>query len=218
MKKSQDELVLAVPRKGVFAVGEFQGLVLASSISGGAMLRYIFDTRHARFLPRSVAEEDPAWKQIIPYVVLHCDGEIFCYRRGQQSTETRLRTLQSVGLGGHIRHTDEGLFAAPGWASYHTAMEREMNEEVVLVEEVRERHLTALVNDETSPVGRMHLGLVHLWELWTPAVRAREPKIAEAHWESVAELANLGALAFETWSQLVLAHWGELRQQPGWRP
>lgn len=210
--------MLAVPRKGLFAGGAFQGLLSASSAAGDAMLRYIFEPKHARFLRRSAVETDPGWKQIIPYVVLHCDRKIFCYRRGQRSTETRLRTLRSVGLGGHIRHSDEGLFAAPGWTSYHTAMERELNEEVVMIGDVRERPLAALINDDSTAVGQVHLGLVHLWNLPTPAVRARETKIADPRWETLEDLTSFGALEFETWSQLVLAHWAELRGEPGWQP
>ncbi|MGH9466399.1 MAG: hypothetical protein ACRD1Y_03500 [Terriglobales bacterium] len=208
----QEELVMAVPAAGLAALGAWQGL-----LPGGArQLAYIFEPRHSRFLPRAQAEEDPVWKQVIPYVVLLSGDSVFCYRRGQRSSEARLRSLHSIGLGGHIRHSDDSLFAAPGLPAYEAALERELHEEVELGAVVARRRLAGLLNDDSSPVGRVHVGLVHVFELAAPRVRARESKIAAARFIPLDALRGPGAPEMETWSAFCLAGWERLQAEPGW--
>lgn len=201
----KDELVMAVPREVLFASGEFQGLCSG----GAAYLERIFDPANSRFLPRTAAEEDPAWKQVIPYVILAHAGTVFCYRRGQRSTESRLRALHSVGLGGHIRHTDDSLFTAPGRAAYDAALERELGEEVAIGAPVVEDRLVGLINDDATPVGQVHIGLVHIRTLTATEVRPREQKIAAPRFAAPAELLNSG-LEMESWSRLCLEGWDKL--------
>ncbi|HET9783790.1 MAG TPA: hypothetical protein VFP94_02405 [Terriglobales bacterium] len=209
----EEELVLAVPTAGLWGQGEFQGV----KVGGTAWLEYVFEPRHSRFLPRAAAEQDPAWKQIIPYIVLACDDKVFCYRRGQRSTETRLRALRSVGLGGHIRHSDDSLFSAPGWPAYEAALRRELEEEVELQAPIRRQRLVGLINDDATEVGKVHLGLIHILELAEPRVRAREQKIAGGQFAPVAKLQR-ECEEFESWSALCLQAWPHLAPQPGWLP
>ncbi|TAN22968.1 MAG: phosphoesterase [Acidobacteria bacterium] len=209
-----DELVMAVPAAGLWERGRFQGL----QVGGKAWLEYVFEPRHSRFLPRAQAESDPGWKQVIPYVILSCGEAVFCYRRGQRSTEARLRALHSVGLGGHIRHSDDSLFAAPGWAAYREALRRELREEVELGAAVASERLVGLINDDATEVGRVHIGLVHLLELAAPAVRARESKIAAGRFAPVAELRGERAPAMESWSAFCLKGWEQMQSQSGWTP
>lgn len=194
---------MAVPAAELFRAGGFQGL----AVGAAAWLPCLFDPRHSRFLPRAQAENDPAWKQVIPYVILHCAGEVFCYRRGQASTESRLRALHSVGLGGHIRPTDETFFAQPGRAAYDAALRRELDEEVALGAAVEAEHLIGLINDDSTPVGQVHIGVVHLWRLAAPAVKAREAKIAAGRFASPAALLAQPGLELESWSRLCLEDW-----------
>jgi predicted NUDIX family phosphoesterase len=209
----EEELVLAVPTAGLWGLGEIQGV----KVGGTAWLEYVFEPRHSRFLPRAAAEEDPAWKQIIPYVMLACGDKVFCYRRGQRSSETRLRALRSVGLGGHIRHSDDSLFSVPGWPAYQAALRRELEEEVEVQAPIRRERLVGLINDDSTPVGRVHLGLIHILELAEPRVRAREQKIAGAQFAPVAKLQG-ECEEFESWSALCLQAWAHLASQPGWLP
>ena len=202
----QQELVMAVPRTVLFEPGHFQGL----QPGGAAYLERVFDPRNSRFLPRAAAEEDPSWKQVIPYVILAHGDTVFCYRRGQRSTETRLRALHSVGLGGHIRHTDDSLFTAPGRAAYDAALERELTEEVEIGAAVLSDTLVGLINDDTTPVGRVHIGLVHIRRLAAPAVRPREQKIAAPRFATVADLLADNTAELESWSRLCLEKWERL--------
>ncbi|MGH9485912.1 MAG: hypothetical protein ACRD1F_12730, partial [Terriglobales bacterium] len=131
---------------------------------------------------------------------------------------TRLRALHSVGLGGHIRHSDDSLFAAPGWPAYQAALQRELDEEVEISAPIVDRRLVGLINDDATDVGRVHIGLVHLFELAAPQVRARESKIAGAGFAPVAALRGPAAPEMETWSAFCLAGWERLRTQAGWQP
>ncbi|MGH9519981.1 MAG: hypothetical protein ACRD2D_10045 [Terriglobales bacterium] len=209
-----DEKVMVVEAQALFAAGRWQGL----RMQAGPWLEHIFEPRHSRFLPRSRAEEDPAWKQVIPYVILAAGDEVFVYRRGQRSTETRLRALESAGLGGHIRHDDEDIFHEPCWPAYQAALERELAEEVEVDCTVIEDRLVGLINDDSTPVGQVHIGLVHIRRLAAPRVRARESKIAAGRFVVPARLRADGLDGFESWSQFVLERWDELTRQPGWTP
>jgi predicted NUDIX family phosphoesterase len=209
----KDELVLAVRTDELFARGIFQGL----KPGGAEYLEFIFDPRNSRYVPRSAAETDPSWKQIIPYVVLSCAGQLLVYRRGRRSTETRLVDLHSVGLGGHINPGDESIFAVAGFPAYQAAMRREVAEEVAMPENnlVSDR-IAGVINDDSVEVGRVHFGIVHVWELRQPEVTSRETKIADLRFVEPAELRNPGAPVLETWSQLCLDQWEHLQRQPGW--
>lgn len=209
-----EEQVMAVGAEALFGPGRWQGLQLQPA----PWLQHIFQPRHSRFLPRSRAEEDPAWKQVIPYVILAAGEEVFVYRRGQRSSETRLRALESAGLGGHIRHDDEDIFHEPGWPAYQAALERELAEEVEIGAAVLEDRLVGLINDDSTPVGQVHIGLVHVRQLAAPRVRARESKIAGGRFVSPQMLRTEGLEGFESWSRFVLERWDELRLQPGWSP
>lgn len=205
---------MAVRTEELFRTGYFQGL----QPGGDAWLRFIFEPKNCRFLPRAAAEDDPSWKQIIPYVVLTCGDQVFGYRRGQRSSESRLRALGSIGLGGHIRAQDETLFAAPGWPAYQAALERELSEEVALQGDVIDDRLVGLINDDSVEVGRFHIGLVHVRRLGQPLAKARESKIAAAHFAPVDEWRQGRGWELETWSQLCLDHWPAIASRPGWLP
>jgi predicted NUDIX family phosphoesterase len=81
-------------------------------------------------------------------------------------------------------------------------MRRELAEEVSIDSPYRQ-HCVGLINDDETEVGRVHLGVVHLFDLESPAVSPREVDIADSGFESVeALLADLSR--FETWSQICL--------------
>src|SRR6266542_6473300 len=103
----REELVLAVPRSLFEELGTFQGIQLNVE----SYLRGLLDTRHTRFLPRSQAEENPRFKQIIPYVLIKRGESLLHYVRGKGSGEKRLVAKGSIGIGGHINPIDESLFS-----------------------------------------------------------------------------------------------------------
>jgi predicted NUDIX family phosphoesterase len=189
-----DERVLVIPTARFLAAGYFHGFRRAE----GSYLRAILDPAAFEFRPRSEVETDPAFKQLIPYVVLRCGNDFFHYRRGSTGTETRLQALRSIGIGGHVSETD----ARDGEDFYTAGMRREVREEVALECGWKEHHL-GFINDDRTPVGSVHLGVVHLFELNEPRAHSREAALAEAGFAPLAELLA-EANQFETWSQFVL--------------
>ena len=191
-----DERVLVIPTERFRAAGYFHGLRAADAAYRAAIL----DPAAFSFRPRYEVETDPSFKQLIPYIVLKCGDLLFHYRRGSAGTEKRLQSLRSVGIGGHISEAD----AVGGTDPYHTGMMRELAEEVNVGSRFVERCI-GFINDDRTPVGSVHLGVVHVFELESPSARSREDALADAGFASLAELVQQ-AEQFETWSQFVFDH------------
>jgi predicted NUDIX family phosphoesterase len=193
MPDKSAERVLGVPTARLREAGLFQGF---RPFDAG-LFAFLLDPAHLEYRSRGEAESDPTFKQLIPYVVLRCGDLLFQYTRGQAGTETRLRALRSVGIGGHISAKDSTA-ADP----YRAGMLRELAEEVDVRSAYHERRF-GLINDDATPVGTVHLGVVHLLELDAPNVTPREAGIAAAGFAPIAELRKRGG-EFESWSRLVL--------------
>ncbi|MFO0929521.1 MAG: phosphoesterase [Gemmataceae bacterium] len=193
------ERVLVVPTALLHEVGVFHGFTDRVA----DYLPRLLDARHLHYHPRDAAETDPSLKQLIPYVVLRHGGRVFHYRRAAGG-ERRLRAKRSIGIGGHICAED----AADGGDAYRTGMLRELREEVALPAGTTER-CVGLINDDTTPVGQVHLGVVHLIDLPAPDVRPLEAGLVDTGFATLAELRR-DRDAFETWSQFLLdAPWLE---------
>lgn len=196
---AQDEQVLVVERSIFEEVGAFHGLTFDVE----RYLSRLFAPGGPRFLPRPLAEKDPTHKQLIPYVLMCCDGKYLSYVRGRRAGETRLVGLRSIGIGGHINPGDDlPLLQSDFRETYLAAVQREVAEEVCVETGYTDR-IVALLNDDTNEVGRVHLGIVHLWTLETPRVSKREQMITQMAFLSPAELRQVRD-TLETWSQLCL--------------
>lgn len=194
-----DEEVLVIPESRMELLGGFSGFRPFCDKTFQALLNPEF----MEFRPRSQVEEDPSFKQLIPYVLLHAKVDdqiqVFQYTRGKGQGEKRLHALRSVGIGGHISRED-----AAGDDLYRSGMQRELTEETVIESPYTEQ-LVGFIYDDTSPVGRVHLGVVHLLTLERPAARAREMELTDSGFAQLSELKdNLDR--FETWSQLCLVN------------
>lgn len=191
-----DEKVLVIPTARFHAAGYFNGFLAANDTYRAAILDpTIFD-----FRPRYEVETDPSFKQLIPYIVLKCGELVFQYRRGASGTEKRLEAMRSIGIGGHISEAD----AAGGSDLYLTGMMRELTEEVDLGCVYTERCI-GFINDDSIPVGRVHLGVVHIFELESPTAHSREDALADAGFAKWNELLR-DAEQFETWSQFAMEY------------
>ena len=192
-----DELVLCVPRATLDDIGSFQGVQTD-------VARYIprlLEAQHRTFVPRSSAETDPSFKQIIPYVLIRKGETLLHYVRGKASGEKRLVAMGSIGIGGHINNRDWNLFAED---PYEDALQRELHEELRMDGYFRTRPI-ALINDDSTPVGQVHLGVVHLCELTEENVAKGEACITELRFLTLPELLARRE-QMETWSQLCLDH------------
>src|SRR2546422_8861648 len=147
-----EERVLCFPRKLLEEAGLFQGL----SLEVENYLPVVTARSQLVYLNRTDAEQDRRYKQLIPYVLVICDGKILRYRRGRGGQETRLHGLYSVGVGGHISEEDHGLFST--CLGYHEGMRRELMEEIA-IDEGKEAAV-AVINDDSTDVGYVHFGVV----------------------------------------------------------
>jgi predicted NUDIX family phosphoesterase len=196
----QTEHVLVVPTELFHRLGHFQGF----SPDVERYLTELLSPEHTSYRPRPDVEQDPSFKQLIPYVIFrHRDAagraSLFQYTRGKGQGEARLHSKRSVGVGGHISADDRTSETA---VPYVEGMRREVSEEVS-VEALWTEQCVGLINDDETPVGQVHLGVVHLVEVEQPAVYPRESEIIDAGFRPVEELlADLGR--FETWSQICL--------------
>lgn len=154
----------------------------------------------ASFRPRPDVEDDPSYKQIIPYVIFRSGDLIFRYTRGKTQGEARLHAKQSIGVGGHVDEAD-----ADGRATldaYEMALRRELDEEVIIGSPGTLRRV-GLINDDDTPVGRVHLGVVHIYELERPDVTAKEDGLADSAFVTLDEL-HANADRLESWSRIAL--------------
>jgi len=195
------ERVLCFPRSLLDELGSFQGF----RPDDGTLLEQILASGQARFIERGKAEEDPSFKQLIPYVVMTWKDKLLFYVRGKKTEEGRLRSLGSVGIGGHVSVTDQTLFDRDIREVFAAGLRREVTEEVEVQTEFTER-VAGLINDDSNPVGKVHLGVLILWKLAEPRVIKRERSITSLEFLSLEELRE-GKNDLETWSQIVIANW-----------
>ncbi len=200
----REEQVLVIERKVLEQVGMFQGL----TFDVANYLREFFVQGVPRFMPRSQVEENPAYKQLIPYVLMSYQDKYLSYIRGRRAGEARLVGNRSIGIGGHINPADWTLFSAEPYKTYLEAVEREVAEEVS-VETSHTDRIVALLNDESNEVGSVHLGIVHHWVLDAPKVSKREQMITQMAFMTPAELQEVRD-TLETWSGLCLTRLAEM--------
>jgi predicted NUDIX family phosphoesterase len=181
------ELVLVVPR-AVVVPGD--GWLGVRDVAMADVLEVI--ARHGAFLPRAEMEEDPSYKQVIPYLVLRDGPRWFLMRRTRAGGDARLHDRWSIGVGGHLN---------PGDVDVPGGLRREWREELDADFEPAFRAV-GLLNDDTTPVGAVHLGLVFEADAAGRAVGIRETDKLEG---SFADTAAVRAVhdAMETWSRLV---------------
>lgn len=192
----QVEQVLVVPTLLFHEIGYFQGF----SSDPEPYLKTLLDPSYTSYRPRDQVEEDPSFKQLIPYCIFRHDGNLFHYKRGNTQGEERLHSKRSIGIGGHISLNDENASESP----YLEGMRREIEEEV-FIETKYSHRCVGLINDDQTEVGKVHLGIVHLFDLEAPKVLPREKSIIEAGFAKPSELV-CDLQSFETWSQICLEY------------
>jgi predicted NUDIX family phosphoesterase len=180
------ELVYVVPRSAVVQGDGWHGIrttALAESVEAIA--------RAGRYEPRPAMERDPGFKQIIPYLVVRDGPRYFLMRRTKAGADERLHERWSIGVGGHLNPGDGGL---------DRGLRREWQEELS-ADFVPEFRLVGLLNDDTTDVGRVHLGAVYAADVGGRPVAIRETdKLTGAF----ADPDDVAAVAdrLETWSRL----------------
>jgi predicted NUDIX family phosphoesterase len=190
-----EERVLCFERKLLDELGVFQGL----SLEIEKYLPVVTSSSNILYLNRSDAEQDKRYKQLIPYVLVICNDKILRYRRGKGGQETRLHGLYSVGIGGHISDEDHGLFSND--LGYQEGMRRELVEEVA-IDEVKEASV-AVINDDSTDVGYVHFGVVHVLHVADENVAGRRSGIVAPEFVPIAEVVK-DPSGYESWSRFCL--------------
>jgi predicted NUDIX family phosphoesterase len=187
------EQVLVLPRHAVPGGTDFHGL--RTTDEDGLMTLRVAVRGHGRFVERAAAEGDPSFKQLIPYVVVRDAERVFLMRRTDAGGDARLHGKASIGVGGHLNPVDHGEDALMA------GLRREWDEELVADWEPEFR-LVGLLNDDTNPVGAVHLGIVFTVEAAGRQVAVREHEKLSGTFATPAEV-RAAWDRLETWSQLV---------------
>ena len=198
------ERVLVLPRTAVPGGCDFHGIRPADEAALLALRTAV--AAHGRYLDRPVAEEDPDHKQLIPYVLVRDQQRVFLMERTDAGGDRRLHGKASIGVGGHLNPVDDGEDALMA------GLRREWAEELV-TDWTPAFGLVGMLNDDSNPVGAVHLGVVFAVEADGRDVEVRErdklagafvaPEAVQAAWDRL-----------ETWSQLVAGAIG-LGRPPG---
>jgi predicted NUDIX family phosphoesterase len=144
------------------------------------------------YQPRDAMERDPAFKQVIPYLVLRDGERYFLMRRTRGGRDERLHDRYSIGVGGHLNPGDGGL---------EGGLRREWAEELE-ADFAPQFRLAGLLNDDTTDVGSVHLGVVYVADAAGRPVAIRETDKLTGGFVDPAAVAEVAA-QLETWSQLV---------------
>jgi predicted NUDIX family phosphoesterase len=185
------EQVLVVRRDDIFPDGAWHGFVTEDLERHQEVIR-----EHHFFKARGQVEDDPTYQQIIPYVVFRHQQRYFLTHRLRASSEKRLRKQYSLGVGGHINPGD--LQAGDPIAD---GLKREWAEEVVYDGRF-EAKLLGLLNDDSSPVSKVHLGVVFLVDGDSPSIAIRETTKLAGELLTLEEM-RIYYLGMESWSQMV---------------
>jgi predicted NUDIX family phosphoesterase len=185
------EQVLCVKREDIFPDGAWHGFVTEDL----DRYRHVIRDRHF-FKSRAEVEDDPAFQQIIPYVVFRHGDRYFLTHRLRASSERRLRKQYSLGVGGHINPGD-----LQGGDPILDGMKREWEEEVTYQGRFEAR-LLGFLNEESAPVSRVHLGVVFVVDGDTPNIAIRETDKLAGELLTLDEM-RIHYLEMESWSQIV---------------
>src|SRR6267142_5367576 len=194
-----NENILVIRRRLFDELGSFHGL----NFEPEKYLKAILSRGSNFFIPRPEAESNPAYKQIIPYALIVFQNSVLHYVRGKKAGEQRLVAKGSIGIGGHMAEdADRFLWHSTDEETYRAGVEREVNEEIKIDAPFEDR-IVALLNDDTTEVGRVHLGVVHVFKLADPKVEKREAMITGLTFLAKDELFARRE-TMETWSQICL--------------
>jgi predicted NUDIX family phosphoesterase len=196
---SDREMVLGLAREHVPGGTGWRG------VKAAPLEPYLEAVRsHGDFRPRDEAENDPTWKQVIPYVLLRDGERIFLMRRTKAGGDERLHDRYSIGIGGHVNPADGDIAGG---------LSREWAEEID-ADFQPDFQPIGVLNDDSNAVGAVHLGLVYDADAGGRSVAIREREKLEGSFATLDEVAAV-AERLETWSALLfeflMAHEGESR-------
>jgi predicted NUDIX family phosphoesterase len=198
---NMEELVFAIPTDEFWKLVTYKkkGLIRGNN----EVLKRIVD--NGLFLRRSELEEDPSFKQIIPYAIISNNKSFFLFKRTSKQTEKRLHNKFSLGVGGHMNpcNTKE---SNEQYLVYE--LKRELFEEVKLLNGclIEDIEFIGFINDDTIPVGRVHIGLLYNIRVSDKNVVINETDRMTAEWIDEPDLAEFYE-GMETWTKIIFDYY-----------
>ncbi len=198
-KDYKGEQILVVTRELFDTLGDFQGI----NTNVDHYLPTLLNPANNHFMDRAAAEDDPSFKQLIPYCIFRVSDEkgtrYLHYTRGKSGGESRLHAQVSIGIGGHINPVDQREDHL-GLDTYMAGVEREIDEELNITGGHTNK-IVALLNDDSNEVGKVHLGVVHMIDLETDDICANEDAIANLALTPLENLRGELYSRLETWTK-----------------
>ena len=176
------ELTLAIPTDHVWNILDYvkNGVI---EISDSKIINQLLVKGLFRY--RNELEDDPLYKQLIPYAVICYKDMIYMFHRTKKQTETRLHNMYSLGVGGHMNPWGESI----NIKYMHHELTRELNEEVQLY--------------DTNDVGKVHLGVLYQIHLNCMDLEINEKEKMTGQWINISELKAYYS-EMESWSKIYI--------------
>jgi len=191
-----EELVFAFPTDELWKLMTYKkkGLIKENS----EVLKRI--VQNGLFLRRSELEEDPSFKQIIPYAIISNNESFYLFRRTSKQTEKRLQNKFSLGVGGHM-NPDDSMESKEQYLI--DELKRELYEEVKLLNGclIEDIEFIGFINDDTISVGSVHIGLLYNIHVSNKEVYINETDKMTADWIDKPNLAEFYE-GMETWTKI----------------
>lgn len=202
-----EELVFAIPTDEFWKLITYEekGLIKEN----GEALKWI--VQNGLFRKRSELEEDPSFKQVIPYAIISNNepersgvrqSQSFClFKRTSGQTEKRLHNKLSLGVGGHM---NPGNSKELNEQYLINELKRELFEEVRLLNGclIEDIEFIGFINDDTIPVGRVHIGFLYNIHVSNKNVVINETDMMTADWIDKPDLGEYYE-GMETWTKII---------------
>lgn len=211
------EFVFVVPRVALFPEHAPHGLSLFGERTDD-WSRAEFDAcirETGFFVERPYAERTPTLKQVIPYTLVARGDDILLLRRTKGGGDARLHDKLTIGVGGHVNPVDAFPQGSSGGSDAErildplpAATRREVMEEELTVTGATHLVPVGLINDDSNPVGAVHVGFVQVLHLQGGDAQVRETDQLRGEFvpaSTLRERLEEGA-NFETWSSLIVPH------------
>lgn len=196
-----DELVFAIPTVKLwdFISYKEKGLIKGNS----DVLKRI--VQNGMFCKRNDLEENPSFKQIIPYAIISYKDSFYLFKRTSKQTEKRLHNKFSLGVGGHMNPSN----SMESKNEYLTdELKRELFEELKLLNAciIEDIEFIGFINDDSIPVGRVHIGLLYHIHVSNKDVYINETDKMTADWIEKSNLTEFYD-RMETWTKITFDYY-----------
>lgn len=190
------ELTLAIPTLNVWQVLNYMENAVIKVNDDDIMCKLL---SNGLFKSRNELENDPSYKQIIPYAIICCNDMLYMFHRTKKQTETRLHNLYSLGVGGHMNPWGESIDVD----YMNHELKRELNEEVIVHKDcnIKDIRPIGFINDDTNEVGKVHLGVLYHIKLSNMHIEINEKEKMTGQWIKITELKNYYS-QMESWSKI----------------